>query len=319
MTSPGGTGGAAPPLLGLAEQALGVRLTPLRGGYSGETFGVEIGPGERAVVRLCARDPGRAPVLAGLHRLVSGLLPVPRVLDARLTPPPGMPPFLLFEHLPGVRLDEVLPRADDRTRTRLGVAVAEVAVLLAGIPFAAGGTFEGLDLRVRSFPAENGTVAMAGSLLAGPFGGTLGPAEHRTLLRVAEEAADLVAAPGRTALVHSDFNPKNLLVDPELGTVTGLVDWEYSHAGSPVTDAGNLLRFGDHPVFDAAFASHFFAHAPALPPEPLRLARALDLIALLDLAARDVTGPNPITRRAAGLVADTARAGTLEAGRGNPG
>ena len=46
----------------------------------------------------------------------------------------------------------------------------------------------------------------------------------------------------RTCLVHSDLNPKNVLVDPATLEVTGLVDWEFAHAGSPYADLGNLLR-----------------------------------------------------------------------------
>ena len=41
-------------------------------------------------------------------------------------------------------------------------------------------------------------------------------------------------------LVHGDFNPTNILVYK--GAVTGILDWEFSHAGSPYMDIGNLLR-----------------------------------------------------------------------------
>jgi aminoglycoside phosphotransferase (APT) family kinase protein len=307
-----------PSVLAAAEQMLGLRLEPLTGGYSGETFGVDLGAGEQAVLRVCARDPSRAAVLAGVHRLVAGLLPVPRVLDVRLAPPPPMAPFLLFERLPGQRLDTVLADADVETSTRLGTAVADVAILLAGIPFPTGGWLTGLDLRVEPFAGEVGLTTTTEQVLASPFGETL-PSPHRdNLRRVAAQADELIGSSGRACLVHSDLNPKNLLVDPATCRVSGLVDWEYTHAGSPLTDAGNLLRFPDHPDFEAAFAIHFFAAAPALPTDPLRVARALDLLSLFDLALRDQTTPNPITRRAVELVAETARTGTLAASRPNP-
>jgi aminoglycoside phosphotransferase (APT) family kinase protein len=44
-------------------------------------------------------------------------------------------------------------------------------------------------------------------------------------------------------LVHGDFNPTNILVHQ--GAVTGVLDWEFSHAGSPYMDIGNLLRHTD--------------------------------------------------------------------------
>jgi len=307
-----------PSVLAAAEQALGLRLEPLTGGYSGETFGVDLGAGEQAVLRVCARDPSRAAVLAGVHRLVAGLLPVPRVLDVRLHPPEPMPPFLLFERLPGLRLDTVLADADAETSTRLGTAVADVAVLLAGIPFPVGGWLHGLELRVEPFAGDFGLTTTTEQVLASAFGATLASPHRDSLRRVALEAEDLIGSSGRACLVHSDLNPKNVLVDPVSCRVTGLVDWEYTHAGSPLTDAGNLLRFPDHPDFVAAFTARFFDAAPALPVDPLRVARALDLLSLFDLALRDQATPNPITRRAAALVAETARTGTLAASRPDP-
>ena len=56
--------------------------------------------------------------------------------------------------------------------------------------------------------------------------------------------------------MHCDLNPKNLLVDPDTSAVTGVLDWEFAHAGHPSTDLGNLLRFDRHPAFaDAVLAA----------------------------------------------------------------
>ena len=61
-------------------------LTPLAGGWSGETFVSQVG-GERTVVRIYARPShrgGRAhEVDAALLHLVRGLVPVPEVLEVR--------------------------------------------------------------------------------------------------------------------------------------------------------------------------------------------------------------------------------------------
>jgi Ser/Thr protein kinase RdoA (MazF antagonist) len=177
---------------------------------------------------------------------------------------------------------------------------------------------QGLDLRVEPFGGEVGLADITEHVLASGFGQAL-PASHRdNLRRVAAAAEELIGSSRRVCLVHADFNPKNLLVDPVRGRVTGLIDWKYTHAGSPLTDTGNLLRFDDHPAFEAAFAARFFEVAPALPADGLQVARALDLISLLDLVLRDAMSPNPITRRAVTLVTETARTGTLAASRADP-
>ena len=62
-------------------EAIAASAVPLTGGYGGETYAVSAA-GEDAVLRLYVRDPARAPVDVSLLRLVRGLLPVPRMLDA---------------------------------------------------------------------------------------------------------------------------------------------------------------------------------------------------------------------------------------------
>ena len=251
-----------------AELLLGARVTPLAGGYSGETFLVDLAEGDvtgadQAVVRVFARDPSRAAVTVGLFRLLAGLLPVPRVLEAKLDVRGRLedgaeargPTLIVMSKLPGDRLDTVLATADDET-ARLGVAVADVAVRLAGIPFQRPGSLHGFDLQVEPCNAQCRTAIEA--LIDAGF-----PGSADGLRAIADHAEDLIADVERYCLVHSDFNPKNLLVDADAGVVTGLVDWEYAHAGAPVTDLGNMLRFDGETAFGRAFERRFLEAAPS--------------------------------------------------------
>ena len=87
--------------------------------------------------------------------------------------------------------------------------------------------------------------------------------------------------------MHSDLNPKNLLLDPDSLEVTGLLDWEFAHAGHPFTDLGNLLRFDREPAFaDAVLAAYDARRGARAGATRSALARAADLWALVDLAAR---------------------------------
>jgi Ser/Thr protein kinase RdoA (MazF antagonist) len=296
-------------ILAAAERLLGARVTPLAGGYSGETFLVDLADGDttgadQAVVRLFARDPSRAAVTVGLFRLLQGLLPVPTVLEAKLDTTggsatgPAAPTLIVMSKLPGERLDTVLATADQAIAERLGVAVADVAVALAGVPFPRPGSLHGLDLQVEPWPRGGGPIADVEHLIEAGF-----PGSADGLLAVADEAEDLIADVGRYCLVHSDFNPKNLLVDPVEGVVTGLVDWEYAHAGAPVTDLGNMLRFDGDSPFGRAFERRFLDTVPAPGPDPVRTARALDLLSLVDLCRRELTGQgNVITGLATELL-----------------
>ncbi len=132
------------------------------------------------------------------------------------------------------------------------------------------------------------------------------PVDLDGLREVAVDAQALLDTVGRFCLVHSDVNPKNLLVDPDTLEVTGLLDWEFAHAGHPYTDLGNLLRFDRQPAFVEAVLDAYVARHGGAPGEALDLARAADLWALVDLASR--RGQNPVADRAHDLLLAIARA-----------
>jgi aminoglycoside phosphotransferase (APT) family kinase protein len=60
------------------------------------------------------------------------------------------------------------------------------------------------------------------------------------LLRPIHETPASVLAVGaheaRKVLVHGDFGPNNVLLDPVTFQVTAVVDWEFAHLGDPVED-----------------------------------------------------------------------------------
>ncbi|HMU36791.1 MAG TPA: phosphotransferase, partial [Marmoricola sp.] len=104
----------------------------------------------------------------------------------------------------------------------------------------------------------------------------------------------------RACLTHGDLSPRNLLCDPDAGVITGVVDWEFAHAGHPMEDAGKLIRrIAGSEFADAALESM----APWLPkPEQASVsqlkerARAADLYWLIEVASR--RGQTPATERA---------------------
>lgn len=321
----------------------GYSLEPLSGGWSGETFLAvpDAAPGERAADRLVVRyfadarhAPGAAGIQAALLRLVRDLVPVPSVRLAH-DGGDGLPGLLVRELLPGERGDLVLARlaggdgdagrraADLRT---IGRALGGVAGTLAAVPMPRAGMFADAGLRIEPFPLwlPGWVDSHAPRLVEDGWSDT----EVAALRSVAERAASDLdgAAP---CLVHSDLNPKNVLVDPATLQVTGVLDWEFAHAGHPATDLGNLLRFDREPsyvegVLDGYLAAggHAGVHAGTArggadgggEPDRRRatnLARAADLVALVDLAARRAA--NPIVHRARAHLRAIARSGDVHA------
>ncbi|MGZ4580611.1 MAG: phosphotransferase family protein [Nocardioidaceae bacterium] len=290
-------------------------MRPLAGGFSGETFLAE-SAGERTVVRIYAqrgssRGAAAVEVDAAMLRLVRGLLPVPEVLEVRRPDPAaGTPALLVTSFLPGERLDLLLPRLDEGARRTVAAGLGAVLGRLAQMPVLRPGFFVDGDLRVEPM-AGGDLVEFVRGHRASTALAAWDAAAYDGLLAVADRAQTLLDRVDRVTVVHSDFNPKNLLVDPDTLEVTGVLDWEFAHAGLPVTDLGNLLRFERDAAFAEGVVAAFRASVPDAGADVLDLARAADLYALVDLAGR--RGSHEVADRAHNLLYAIACTGDLHA------
>jgi aminoglycoside phosphotransferase (APT) family kinase protein len=287
-------------------------LEPLDGGFSGETFLARTPDGD-LVVRVYEKAPERAAVDAALLRLVRGLLPVPEVVELR--PPSAWgPATLVTEYVPSLSLEQVLadpPR--DLDWESLGLELGWILGALSHMPFVRHGAFIDADLALgkESLPDDLAEWAQQAR-----DGGRIGAwsdsdwAGLRELVEIAEDTLDRRDRyDDRAVLVHSDFNPKNIRLDPDTLEIAAIVDWEFAHAGSIHTDFGNFTRFErDERIVDP-MVEGFVDAAPGHIRDPFDHGRAIDLWALIELAGRQAT--NPVTELATELLLAQARSGSL--------
>jgi len=284
-------------------------LTPLEGGWSGETFLAEVA-GERSVVRIFVgprHAPHAAEIQEVLLRLVRGLVPVPAVKEVRRADPDADAPGLLVtELLAGVRGDVLLPTLGEHGQGVVGERLGTIAATLAGMPHVTAGLFVDATLRVRPFATDlEEWVAQHEERL------DWSDADLAGLRAVATEAQDRLDEVGRVSLVHGDLNPKNVLVDADTLEITGVLDWEFAHAGSPYADLGNLLRFDREPAYADAVLRGWTQLRGGDSATALERARSADLVALVDLAARK--DANPVAGRAHDRLLAIARTRDLHA------
>ncbi len=293
----------------------GASLTPLEGGYSGETFLVGDDPADQVVLRIYRRNPDRAVVDASLLRLVRGILPVPEVIEVR--PARGDEPALLVtEKLHGVPLDALLraaPRGVDWEE--IGLDLGFVLARLSGIPFLQPGMFSGPELTVSQLDMPTDLRQFAQQFRDSGRLAAWQDRDFDALLDLIDTAEDITAdaaaeCEGRTVLVHSDFNPKNILVDPESSEISALLDWEFAFAGAPYTDYGNLTRFDRDDRITGAALEAFVNQAPGVRYADER-GRAADVWALVELAGR--VPSNAVCELATELLLAQARSGDLHA------
>ncbi len=296
----------------------GIPVQPMPGGYSGETFVAgdpRADPDNAVVVRVYARSPERAAVDASLLRLMRGIVPVPDLVEFR--PPEGdQPAVLATRFVPGVPLDQLL-QADlsgDQFET-LGINLGWVLGSLSSIPYLRLGEFVDADLSLRSEGIPTDLLAWAehfrdtGRLASWP------QQDWEALLRLVDQAEDILARgwheEPRYVLVHSDFNPKNIRVDPDDMGVTAVLDWEFAHAGSVHADFGNFTRFERDPRLVDPMVEGLVDWAPGHLRLPYEKGRAADLWALIELAGG--ARRNAVRDLAAQLLLAQARTGDLDA------
>lgn len=279
-------------------------LTPLEGGWSGQTFLAEAA-GERSVVRIYPPDErgtAKAEIDAAVLRLVRGLVPVPQVFEVRpARPDVDQPGLLVTSYLRGVRGDELLPGLGPDGLARVGATLGDLLADLGGMPMPRSGTFADPELTIAPWLLD--LPAYVEQLE--PRLTHLSVDELDGLREVALEAQTLLDTVPRVCLVHSDLNPKNLLLDPDSLELTAVLDWEFAHAGHPFTDLGNLLRFDRSPVFEESVLAAYEKRRGVAPEDALALGRAADLFALVELAAR--RSENPVAERADRLLRAIAR------------
>ena len=237
-----------------------------------------------ADAEACARETA---VLRAMGARGGGV-PVPRVLHAD---PAADPPFALLEWLEGVPLDEVLRGADADTALRIAAVCGTALAAIHETRFPAPG-FLGPEMRVvRPMAAWGPTVL---STLEGSVEERLGAELSARVRRtVVSNARAVETVWSEAVLVHADFKPWNLLVQPEAAgssaparwRLSGVLDWEFTCAGCKLIDFATFLRDEARlaPGYDDAFVDAYRSAGGILPADWRRLTRLVDLLNLMQM------------------------------------
>lgn len=219
-----------------------VTIDQFPGGYSNLTYRVRRGDDEYVLRRppfgskvRSAHDMGRE--VAVLSKLAPVYARAPRVLAYEGTGEVLGAPFYLMERRRGVILRKQLPpglAADGAALRRLGELLVDALVELHAVDFAAAGLGElGKPAGYVERQVTGWTERYRGS-------------QTDDLPAVTEVAAHLAAhrpPDGAPALIHNDFKFDNVVFDPGLGAITGVLDWEMATLGDPLMDLGTSLSY----------------------------------------------------------------------------
>ena len=258
----------------------------LLGGFANTNTYLELNDGRRMVARFPQSGSDRLDLECAILKKYEGVLPVPKVYGANQE-------MALVEFVEGVLLSEF----DFSDRKGWLEALRSVGSSLAKVhqmKFEQAG-FLASDLTL-AHGFENGVGHayvdyIEGTLRSDTVKERMGEQLNQQALALLPTLRSELAKINEACLIHSDFNPKNILVkktDQGWG-LAAIIDWEFAHIGSSLTDLGNFFRFAHE--YPEGSEEAFFAGYGQPVDQWHRLARMLDLASMCNFLERAENAP----------------------------
>lgn len=268
-----------------------VKSAPLTGGKVNSNYQLTLeGPPHIAVLRVYACGQRTCQVERDILLLIEGTVPAPTVLfdgsDCN-------PPYLIESWIVGTTLDTALADRNN-SQTKLGRSAGAALAEIHSHTFPRAALFgPKLSLAHPLAPGAIGYLSIMETYLNNRAADRLGEQlAHELRATIKMAAPYLNDLPDQVCLVHSDFNPANLMISKSM--ISGVMDWEFCHAGNPLTDIANMLRPRDYQsaAFDDAFICAYEENKGPLPNHWQPLSRLLDLASQVEMLDAAHVRPN---------------------------
>ncbi|WP_456272411.1 phosphotransferase family protein [Bacillus sp. AK031] len=273
------------------------KIEILGGGLSNSNLKIILENKETFVLRIYNESGLKAKVEMKVLDLVENTLPVPQVLYHDFSLAQFNYPFLLLSWVEGFQLSELFLTGDEVSLSNAGYEAGRYLAKMHSIQFTSSGFFdEHLNIQKFELSGSESFKSLIDEMVnGGSVTENLGPEMVRSITKFTNDQAHLIEDIGnQSSLVHSDFNPLNILIQKEGNrvNVTGILDWEFSFSHSPLIDIGNMLRYEkiQESSFIRPFILSYLDNGGDLPQKWLQKAKLLDIIALLDLANKKDCG-----------------------------
>lgn len=206
------------------------------------------------ILRIYLRDKEAAYREQNLSILVKDSIPVPGIHfvgdleDYR---------FAISEYKHGIPLRDVLLRGEIENIQDIMREVGEILAKIQEYRFFQSGFFD-KNLQIKDAISEDFCVTYTKNCL-----------EHPTVIKkISNENTSKIYQllekyhfffPNNTQsnLVHADFDPANILVQPIQGVwkISAILDWEFAFSGSTLCDMASMLRYAHHmpPEYEIGF------------------------------------------------------------------
>jgi aminoglycoside phosphotransferase (APT) family kinase protein len=287
------------PLVELDGQQIREMLSPVLGGAKLHEYARVEGGLVNTIYFITTGDAGLtyalrvygadSPVFEMEVRLLSQLaeeLPVPRVLFADASGRRCKYPYLVYQWIEGISLNECRRQSSPEAFLKLAEPLGRLLAQIAGTAFPINCLTK--TIHVTSL-LERAAVQLRASLARERLGGALADDLRDRL----EKNSTILHTPDQTSvLVHGDFGGRNILVDAgENGKwgISGVIDWEEAAVGPALWDVGSLFRYPRRYAeeFRALFARGYNAAGGRLPRDWWLVARTIDAMRLVAILSEE--------------------------------
>ena len=271
----------------------------LADGIANSSFRLRLANDESLVARFYQRDQQACAKEVALYALIRDTVPVPEIVYAEPNGSDDVGPFALLRFVEGITF-RALKRSGDADA--VGEAARSIGETLAAI-----GRFEFLRPGWLEHTADG--LVVGAPLIEGASDDALPrfveqclgapSAAHRLGASRLEgvrrfmwsRKSHLAELADESRLVHCDYGNRNIIVRHHSSgwRVAAVLDWEFAVSASPLIDVGHFLRYDrpGRPRVEPHFSRGFVQAGGSLPDDWQRLARTIDLSALVELLARE--------------------------------
>lgn len=235
------------------------------------------------ILRIYLRDKDAAYREQELGKRLQGIIPIPQIDFIGSV---GEYRFAISSFISGITLRDLLLGEMPFDMEKMMEEVGDVLAKIQTICFPSSGFFA-KDLSLQEPITENGYEDFAKECLNHPIViNTLGQGIVLKIDTILEKYAAYFPNEMDNHLVHGDFDPSNILVDwfEDGWKISGVLDWEFAFAGSPLQDIANMLRYAHHmPItYEQSFLKGLQKGGFVLPEDWRLRIDLLNLVALLD-------------------------------------
>jgi aminoglycoside phosphotransferase (APT) family kinase protein len=268
----------------------------LSGGICNSTYRILLNNSDQPfVLRLYDRDPSACALELDLIRLVRADVPVPEIIYAEREGRQRIPPFVLMEYVAGLQFRELWRGGNPEAIAQAARSIGEVLARISSYCFDQPGKLgPGPKVKLQT-RAPQSTLQTIEDCLASPSFCASVPSELAEKMRaMAWHWADRLSnLDCERALVHGDFNKRNILVRKVNGCwkVAAILDWEFAFSGSPIWDLASISRYErpSRPPLEPYFSQGCLSAGMVLADDWRGLARVADLAPLCRILASSST------------------------------